>query len=267
MNEELARMVAMKNGEVASAIREAYRTSEAHVPKMEDESLRFAFIGREFRKKLVELEAHYERFFISSIIDDKKKSVVVCISDLFNMSSEKDDIIEFLFDSKPVVSAPPKQMRKVKASHDRSHIHNVIHYITINYGLCRRNLASVVMNLFECSEAGAMNWIHEMEKAGTLSVVDRIYHSSFSEVPGKIDPKHEKMISEHIGTLVDDNAQVFFCAFTKQDDIVDYAETKSSVSSKALRAMIDLFIVSKSGKVTLTEVGKKVWLQTTPYRD
>ncbi len=266
MNESITKMVATKVSEVEAAVRDAYRTSDANVPVMEDENLRFHIVGKEFRRKLTDLEFHYERFFLSLFVNDLEKTFKIKISDLFNLHKEENSI-EIQFGSRPTVPAPKVTRKSRSSSHDRGHIHNVIHYITINNVVSRRTMVSILMKLFECSDASAHNWIAEMLKLGTLKQnVNHILTSTFKEVPGTFNPKHKKMIEDHIGTLLEDKVQLVFCAFAVPASVISYDEIKESITKKSLNALNDIFIL-EDGKVSLTDFGGKALCQMTPYRD
>lgn len=264
MNESITKMVATKVSEVETAIRDAYRTADSNVPVMEDENLRFHFVSKEFRRKLVDVEFHYERFFLSLFVNGLERTFAIKISDLFNMKEETS--IEIQFGNKLSVP-PPKVERKAKVVHDRSHIHNVIHFVTINNVISRRTMVSILMKLFECSDASAHNWIAEMLKLGTLKQnVNHILTSTFKEVPGTLNLKHKKMIEDHIGTLLEDKVQLVFCAFAVPASVISYDEIKESITKKSLNALNDIFIL-EDGKVSLTDFGGKALCQMTPYRD
>lgn len=265
MNEVINKMVAMKISEVKNATKEAFRTAISQVPTIEDDNLRFLLIGRELRKKLIEIENHYERFFISISEDIEKKKFGFIISDMFNfMNVSQDTVFELSVDQKQTVPAP-KVERKPKTSHDRSHIHNTIHYITIQYELNRRSLVSMLTKLFDASDSSAHNWIGEMLRAGTLKLMNDAYFvSSFKEVPNIIDLKLRKRIDEHIGTLLEEKTQLVLCAFESTNGEITFEECKDVISKKSLNAMYDIFTCIDD-KIVLTAFGKKAHEQMTPF--
>lgn len=265
MDEAINKMVAMKISEVEAAVRDAYRTAEANIPVMEDENLRFHFIGKEFRKRLVDIEFHYVRFFLSLFENDLERTFKIKISDLLNIMKMEETSIEIQFGNKQTVPAPKVERKPKTSQHDRSHIHNTIHYITIQYELNRRSLVSMLTKLFDASDSSAHNWIGEMLRAGTLKLMNDAYFvSSFKEVPNIIDLKLRKRIDEHIGTLLEEKTQLVLCAFESTNGEITFEECKDVISKKSLNAMYDIFTCIDD-KIVLTAFGKKAHEQMTPF--